>query len=312
MYFVFEKMRHFFCMICLLCLAVGAAADEISAAKYYVRPPECVDKSAAHHFQIWCDEISKVLLQKIEDSPIVILDENALFSVRVACMDMQDGVLLVAKIGEIETENVIKTIRHEASKENMREEIDSFTEEIISFMENGFTEKSGCQVKDVLFGLEGVGVVFPLMGVGGQLQILWVYDHMKPEPEPKLAAIGITAGAAYYFYAFEGTKIDGLQINADLILLFLLSDSLEILNPRIYGKFGIILFHNMNSDPVKSLYMFHSNFGIQLGGAFDKDETVSLFFTPSLDLGYYWDNEKREMVTGFLCLNLGLTLYFKM
>jgi hypothetical protein len=56
--------------------------------------------------------------------------------------------------------------------------------------------------------------------------------------------------------------------------------------------------------------MVHTGFGVQLGGALDEDETVLLYFSPSVDLGYYYDTDIEEMALGFFSLNLGLTLYF--
>jgi hypothetical protein len=313
----FEKKRRFLCLICMLFLTMSAAAEENAAPPYSVRLPECVDRSAAQRFQLWCDEINKILVKKIEVNPVVVFNENAPFSVSITCMDMQDGVLLIAKISQIETENVIKTIRHEASINHMREEIDSFTGEIISFIENGFTEKSGVQVTDVLLGFEGVGTLFLIVpGVGGQLQILWVFDDMKPKAETESeqeqgaepVAIGISVGTVYYFDT--ELESDLVQITADLTMLFPMPGLFGISDSRLIFKIGVLSLHEISSNSVESLWMLHNSFGIQLGGALDEDKTVSLFFTPSLDVGYYYDIDEEEMVPAFLALNLGLTLYF--
>jgi hypothetical protein len=103
-------------------------------------------------------------------NPAIVFDESAPFSVSIACMDTQDGVLLTAKISEIETENVLKSIRLEASAKHMEEAVDSFTGEIVSFIENGFVEKAGGQIIGTLLGFEGVGSLFRIgPGVGGQI-----------------------------------------------------------------------------------------------------------------------------------------------
>ncbi|MBN1798386.1 MAG: hypothetical protein JW822_07400 [Spirochaetales bacterium] len=313
----FAYKRYFFCLICMLFLAMSAAANEAPIGKYSVRLPECVDRSAAQRFQLWCDGINKMLLQKIEDNPVVVLDENAPYAVRIMCMDMQDGVLIVGKISEIETGNVIKTIRHEASIKHMQEEIESFTGEIVSFIENGFTEKEGGRVTGVLLGFEGAGTLFLIVpGVGGQLQILWVFDDMKPKAETESeqeqgaepVAVGISAGAVYYFDTEP--ESDVVHITADVTALFPMPGLFGISDSRLIFKIGVLSLHKISSDSVKSLFMVHNSFGIQLGGALDEDKTVSLFFTPSLDVGYYYDIDEEEMVPAFLALNLGLTLYF--
>ena len=227
------------------------------------------------------------------------------------------GKQLVAKIGQIETEKVIKTIRREAAAGRMEKEIDSFTGKIISFIENGFTEKPGGQTTNVLVGFEGAGTLFLIVpGVGGQLQILTVFDDMQPAPETESGeeqdfgpvALGLSAGAVYYFDTKPESDI--VQITADVTALFPMPGLFGMADSRFILKIGVLSLHKISPDSVKSIWMVHNGFGIQLGGALDEAETVWLFFTPSLDVGYYYDIDEEEMVPAFLALNLGATLYF--
>ena len=250
----FVNKRYFLFLICMLFLTIGAAADENAAPQYAVRLPECVDRSAAQRFQVWCDEINRVLVKKIEDNPAVVFDENAPFVLFITCMDAQNGVLLVAKIGQIETEKVIKTIRREAAAGRMEKEIDSFTGKIISFIENGFTEKPGGQTTNVLVGFEGAGTLFLIVpGVGGQLQILTVFDDMQPAPETESGeeqdfgpvALGLSAGAVYYFDTKPESDI--VQITADVTALFPMPGLFGMADSRFILKIGVLCIQKLNS-----------------------------------------------------------------